>query len=851
MPTTSTTATTTTTTTTTVTKGFLLTRQWIDRPALTLHYWLTTDEGPLLLDIANQDSVFFVCSTNIEKTRHVLNSCVGKALNSQNPSGLWYDKTVALKNFNHQPMHAVYFKKQTLLYRARRELRTIGLAPLEADINPTDRFLMERFVTGAMQVQGKLVQEQGYRRIQNPKIQRAEYVPSYTVVSLDIETSMIGEQLYSIAVLAKQTKNAAYCERYVFMIGSSDDNQVTNNQSKTHHPSYLFYFNDELSLMTAFLQRFSQIDPDIIIGWAVINFDLRFLQRKAEHLRLRLSLGRANTECDWRQSRDNKEHYTLTLPGRLVLDGIDTLKSATYNFESFSLQHVSGELLNRGKLIHNVDARGEEITTLFTQDKISLAAYNLEDCQLVWDIFEKTRLNDFAIERAQLTGLAMDRFGGSVASFDNRYLPRLHRAGFVAPNLPENPMGIGSPGGYVMNSEPGMYDHVLVLDFKSLYPSIIRTFKIDPLGLCLGLLASPRDDVRDQQESTVSDLENLVPGYNGAVFDKQHHILPDVIDELWAARDNAKQQKNPAVSQAIKILMNSFYGVLGTPGCRFFDSRLPSSITLRGHDILTRSKDFIEDRGYRVIYGDTDSVFVWLEGQPKDTATKAIQEQGKTLASALNTWWSDQLKTKYQLESHLEIEFETHFKRFIMPTIRGSDRGSKKRYAGLVETLTDTGSELDLVFKGLETVRTDWTLVAREFQRELYRRIFYEEPWKDYVTQITNEIRSGKRDEQLVYRKRLRRRLEEYQRNVPPHVRAARIADEQNALKGLPLKYQRGGWVQYVMTLNGPEPIEYIRNPLDYELYIERQIEPIADGILQFLGTSFNALFDRQLGMFE
>src|SRR5690606_39018849 len=99
-------------------------------------------------------------------------------------------------------------------------------------------------------------------------------------------------------------------------------------------------------------------------------------------------------------------------------------------------------------------------------------------------------------------------------------------------------------------------------------------------------------------------------------------------------------------------------------------------------------------------------------------------------------------------------------------------------------------------------------------------------------------------------RKRLRRRLDDYQRNVPPHVRAARIADEYNLQKGRPRQYQSGGWISYVMTLAGPEPLEVRRAAVDYDHYVTRQLQTIADAILPFVDDSFSALIDEQLGLF-
>ena len=292
------------------------------------------------------------------------------------------------------------------------------------------------------------------------------------------------------------------------------------------------------------------------------------------------------------------------------------------------------------------------------------------------------------------------------------------------------------------------------------------------------------------------------------------------------------------MSQAIKIIMNSFYGVLGTPGCRFFDARLASSITKRGHDILMRSRDFIEQSGQAVIYGDTDSVFVWIKNAASDEEAVAA---GKVLARDLNCFWQQQLKQEFNLESILEVEFETHYKRFLMPTVRGSDKGSKKRYAGVVAT--DSGDKL--VFKGLENVRTDWTRLARSFQEELYRRIFMGEPFEEYIKGLTLEVLAGEHDEQLVYRKRLRRKLDEYQRNVPPHVQAARLCEE----RGLAVP-TRGSWVEYVITTGGAEPVEKPLAPLDYQHYVDRQLEPVADGILGFVGTSFRTLVDKQITLF-
>jgi DNA polymerase II len=98
--------------------------------------------------------------------------------------------------------------------------------------------------------------------------------------------------------------------------------------------------------------------------------------------------------------------------------------------------------------------------------------------------------------------------------------------------------------------------------------------------------------------------------------------------------------------------------------------------------------------------------------------------------------------------------------------------------------------------------------------------------------------------------RRLRRPLSDYQRNVPPHVRAARVADEFNREKGRPLQYQNGGWISYVMTVAGPQPLETLAAPVDYAFYVTRQLQPVADAILAFLGDDFETVTSGQARLF-
>src|SRR5262249_38635579 len=302
--------------------------------------------------------------------------------------------------------------------------------------------------------------------------------------------------------------------------------------------------------------------------------------------------------------------------------------------------------------------------------------------------------------------------------------------GRVAPSVESSREPEGITGGLVLDSRPGLYRNVLVFDFKSLYPSLIRTFNIDPLTH-VPAPASSVDVIR-------------TPG--GAAFRRDEDgILPALVARLWDERAAARAAGDATESQAIKILMNSLFGVLGSPASRLFSPAVANAITLAGQHVIRLAAQAVERRGYRVIYGDTDSLFVDAgeadESSAATTAETLRAEVGDEVAAAL--------AREFGCTSHLELEFEKVYTRFFLPEVRGGATGSKKRYAGLV------GGRLEIV--GLEAVRRDWSGVARRFQRELLELVLREEPVEDFVRDRVADLRAGKLDSELVYRKTVRK----------------------------------------------------------------------------------------------
>lgn len=775
----------------------LLSREWRDGPhGLEVTLWGRTSEGPVAVH-ARTEAVCFVPR---------------RFAGPLSPAARREEKS--LLSLQGEPVDALYFAQQRELVAERERLREgVGIV-LESDLKPSDRFVMERLVTGAFSAHGVPTYERGVLTLRDAKVKAAVLRLPLRVVSLDLETDGIDGPIIAAALATKDEAAALV---------------VTERPLASARA-----VRDERALLEALMVELERLDPDVITGWNVVEFDLSVLERRAREHRLSARFGRKGGLLRIIPG-ERTQPSIARIEGRVAIDGIAALKSATYSFERYGLEDVGQELLGRGKTIHGTKAeRIAEITRLHREDPDALAAYNLEDARLALAIVEHARLVEFMQARAELTGLPLDRQGGSVAAFDHLYLPRLHRAGFVAPDVGLEVEAEQSPGGQVFESVPGLHRMVLSFDFRSLYPSIIRTFAIDPLALALHLRALTGEPIEGA----------FVPGFEGAAFHRESAVLPGIVEKLHEARLAAQRDADEALSRAIKILMNSLYGVLGTPGCRFFDPRLASSITRRGHEIIERARAHFEAEGMRVLYGDTDSLFVATDDRGLDQA--AALALGARLAREVNVALAQWITATYGIESKLELRFVELFESFLLPTMRGTDRGSKKRYAGAVRRSDGT---LSIVTRGLEAVRTDWSPLARDMQVELFRRVFSGEPFEEWLRSLRHELLLGHLDEKLVYRKRLRRELDQYGRSersgegraaaVPPHVRAARLLDDPDL-----------DTVEYVITVRGPEPTSLRTSPLDYTHYLEKQLAPAADVVLGCLGTSFARIAGEQLVLF-
>lgn len=685
----------------------------------------------------------------------------------------------------------------------RDRLHDVGIDTFEADVRFAIRYLIERGIKGGCEIEGEAKPGEGITWVfDNPVLRPADVKIEPRVLSFDIETDGKGERLLAISMYSDQIDE-------VLIVDGSDRPM----------PEKATRCVDEYSALNAFCERVQRLDPDVITGWNIVDFDLTALQKMAQRLRHPFNLGRDTGAIRIRKAEGYFGSGQASIPGRLVMDGIDLLRGAFVRMDDYSLDAVAREVLGEGKAVAgDVRDRLAEIIHNYKNDLPAFALYARTDARLVFEIVGKLNVIHLAIARSQLTGMTPDRVAASIASFDFLYLTELEKLGMVAPTVRSSDSRVyeAQQGGHVLEPLTGLHRNVWVFDFKSLYPSIIRTFNIDPLSYAAR--PQPGDDLIETP---------------GGGFRREPAILPRVLDELFPRRDVAKKNGDEVASHAIKILMNSCYGVLGTPACRFYNPALANSITGTGREILLWSKQWFESAGYTVLYGDTDSLFV-RSGMPDADEARA---KGKELAAKLNREIAEYIARQWRVTSKMELKFEKLYLRLFLPRARGSTRGASKRYAGLLNAADIDGVQ----FVGMEVVRRDWTALAKQVQRELYHRLFTDQPVDVYLADIVGRVRDGKLDDQLVYKKNLRKDTEEYTATTPPHVVAARKSTQ-------PL----GRLISYVITTAGPEPIDNIRHPLDREHYVTKQIKPVAEPVLATLALDFEQVIgdSRQMDLY-
>jgi DNA polymerase-2 len=712
---------------------------------------------------------------------------------------------------------------------AARLLENAGIPSPDRDSKPAEAFLSEGHIRGPLLIRGAF--RPGRRvdlvfpgpELAPPEAGEEPPRPVLRIASIDIETDTRSGAVRAIGVSFSGSDFTGF--------GGLVRVLAPGREGPGEKPGFgrdLFFHPDEPSLLRAFLEDIQRGDPDVLTGWNFLDFDFPRLAARCDFYRLPFMLGRSSDGAKF-FAGEGRRSAAAIVPGRQVVDALRIVRSGPKQFSGglyargsegegpadYTLETVSRAVLGEGKtVLSSGEDKIAELDRLYREDPLSFGEYCYRDAELVLRILAQTGLFRLTLERAGLTGVFLDKAWTSVVSFERIYGLELRRRGVAPPPASPDIRVSGAAGGTVLDPLTGVFNNVAVFDFRSLYPTIIRTFNIDPLAHARQALSPGKP----------------IAAPNGAVFTRTPGPLPALIAEYFAARREALDGGDESAAHVYKILMNSFYGVLGTKACRYGRTELAGAITSFARKWLLLSRDWFTQRGFRVLYGDTDSLFV--ETGLGDRAVYGdFLSWGEALTGELNRFLGEKIQAEYGLKSFLELRFEKPYRRFLIPPLRnlhdeGESRGRAKGYGGY---LLRADGKVSVEVKGMEAVRSDATPLARRVQLELLELVFSgggEGALKERVTETLKQLRSGKLDGELVYRKRLSRPPETYTSSTPPQVKAARA---------LGWKIRRGT-VEYVWTVLGPEPVSLPHGPADYDHYADSQVLPAARSIAAAAG---------------
>lgn len=580
--------------------------------------------------------------------------------------------------------------------------------------------------------------------------------------------------------------------------------------------NFVDYVKDEKELFAKFVGKVKELDIDLISGYNSANFDIRYMIERAKFLGIDFNLSRyvGETKLERHGLVDR-----VKIAGRVHIDMYLVIKfiavvtasdSTLKNTLKDVYEAISGDKkTNVDKLkIYEMWDGGEEPLR-------ALAVYNLSDSHALQKVFDM--FMPLVIELARTTGdMLSDASVSTTGQLVDYLLMRYSvRAGEIIPNKPddleikrraENPI----EGAYVKTPEPGIYSNLVVFDFRGLYPSIIISYNIDPTTICT--------DCKDYYESPI-----------GIKFDKKRvGVMPLILKLLIDQRASVKKlyRENPndtylgSRSQALKILSNSFYGYLGYARSRWYSRNGAASVTAYGRQYIKEAIASAENNGFKVIYGDTDSLVFLRGNKSKDDAINFLKSYNSKLPESM------------------ELELEDFYRRGVFVGKR-SDKGvsgAKKKYALIAEN----GK---IKIRGFELVRRDWSKLARDTQRLVLEAILEygsKEKAADIVRDAVKKLREGKVNiHDLAISTQLRKSIDSYDAKSP-ELGAAKKAVKRGLKKKEELEH---AIISYVITKHGSTisdkaELEEFAKDYDPGYYINNQVIPATMKILKELNFS-------------
>ncbi len=564
---------------------------------------------------------------------------------------------------------------------------------------------------------------------------------------------------------------------------------------------------DEKEMLEHFDKKIKDENPDILIGYNSSLFDLPYLKARAEKLKAQFNLARFGGKM--RAVQKGLVHG-YEIKGRVHVDMYPILRLFGYigviKAENYTLDAVSESVLGE----HKIDIGGwERINELWEKGEVGkIAEYCLKDAELTYRLAEK--FLPLEIELAQTSKLPLFQTTLSTTGQMVESLLMFHaqRRGEIIPPRPtsaEVAERIARPikGAFVKLPEPGIYSNIAVLDFRGLYPSIIISYNIDPATI------SESGEHKAPKGTTFKKApKGLIPEVLEGLLDKRAKIKR-ALKEM--DKDSEEYKVLSARSQALKILANSFYGYLGYARSRWYSRQCAESVTAWGRKHINDTIQKAEEKGFKVLYADTDSVFLIYED--KEKVIEFMNEVNKALPEKM------------------ELELEGFYVRGVFVSKKSEEKGAKKKYALL-------GEDGRIKIRGFELVRRDWSEIAKETQKRVLE-IILKEGSKEKAAKVVREtikaLKEGKIElEKLAIKTQLKKEPEKYEVKSPELEAALKLRE-----KGL--QVGKGAIISYVIGRRGTSisekatPLELAQD-YDADYYINNQILPAVMKIMKELG---------------
>ncbi len=608
------------------------------------------------------------------------------------------------------------------------------------------------------------------------------FKPNLRYCSIDIENSIETGMIYVIGLA-------------IWDSGNESNTEVHKEAISIKIDEFSNVLDAERDLLNNFVKKINEIDPDIITGYNIGGYDLPHLMKRASICNIKLKIGRDGSE----PYTNTKNERLWRLYGRVFIDAWWEIKMHIRPKQE-TLEYVSRTYL--GDNFRKMDVNRTDIDNEWKSSKDKVTEYCINDAYLALEILKKLKRVEMGIDMGIVSKLNLDdSINGRTSLFIDSLLIREADRNMIG--VPMNFYNSDNDeqieGGYVHEMKPGIYNWIVVLDFKSMYPSIIISKNI-----CFTTL--------NQSGTIKSPVENV----NFLSKDVKVGLIPTLLSRLMKERDEHKRQMDittdsnerryhDGLQYTIKILMNSFYGVFASSFYRFTDKKIGGSITSFARSEIRNVIDQIEKNNYEIIYSDTDSVFV-------NTKASSLDE-----SVSIGTKFSDMFS-----KGGATLEFQYVMKSFY-------SHGKKKRYIGRVVW----PKEMTIV-RGYEMRRTD----SFDYQSYALSVIFdtildgNSDKLLEKARELINNVREGKVGiEKLVISRSVREDIDTYKEKD-----SIVSLNVYNALKKRGYTVIPGMKVSWIVTdaSKTPQKVEpYIEGePLnaipDYEYYAKRVSQTIA-----------------------